>query len=420
VRTAFAATAFFRMIKPTDETAGPPRGDEIRLLDYAAVLLHRWRTVAACTTLAVLAGLAIVKLTPPVYSSTTVLVPSPESGERSSMMSQLPSFVTARMGGGGGGVGQKLVTGILHSRSLRDSVAARVARSLPGADRGEVYRVLARGTRKKVSPTDGSITIEVDARDPRVAAAVAEQFPGLINQFATRLAMEAAVAKRSVLENQLVEARERLAGSEQRLLEFQRSTGTGDVQEQARQGIQAATQLQQQIMAKEIEVAQLRRTLAPGHPRLQAGESDLATMQRQLNRVTGGGASGIFPGARQLPDLRARSAGVLREYATDEQVYIALSAELASAQANLREDVTVVSVLDPPMLPEVPRGSMLRVMTAALVLGVVLGVILAFVREYMARVRHDPDSEPFRAAVDGFKSDIGGLVGRRRRPTVAP
>lgn len=407
------------MIRPTDETAGPPRGDEIRLLDYVAVLLHRWRTIAVCTVLALLAGVAIVKLSPPVYSAGTVLVPSPESGERSSMMAELPAFVTARMGGGGG-VGQKLVAGILHSRSLRDSVGAQVLRTVPGAQPAEVSRVLSKGTRRKVSPTDGSIIIEVDARNPRVAAAVAAAYPGLINQFATRLAVEAAAAKRTVLENQLEEARQRLASSEQRLLDFQRNTGTGDVQEQARQGIQAATQLQQQILAKEVEVAQLRRTLAPGHPRLQAGESELATMRRQLDRVTGGGASGIFPGARQLPNLRAQSAGVLREYATDEQVYIALSAQLASTQVNLRESVTVVSVLDPPVVPEAPRGSLIRVMTAMLLLGIVLGVVLAFVREYLARVRQDPSNEPFHAAVDGFKSDIGGLVGRRRRPAATP
>jgi uncharacterized protein involved in exopolysaccharide biosynthesis len=323
--------------------------------------------------------------------------------------------------GGGGGVGQKLVIGILNSRSLSDSVIARVASSVPGTDKAAVSKVLAKGTRRKVSPTDGSITIEVDAPDPRVAAAVAAQFPGLINQFATQLVIDAARSKRAVLENQLIEARERLTDSEQRLLQVQRSTGTSDVEEQARQGIQAASQLQQQILAKEVEVAQLRRTLAPGHPRLQAGESELGTMRRQLDRVSGGGASGIYPGARQLPNLRAQSAGVLREYSTDEQVYIALSAELASAQAGLRQDLAVVSVLDPPVLPTTPRSSLVRVMSAALVLGLVLGVILAFVREYMARVRHDPDNEPFRNALDGFKSDLGGLVGRRRRtPTSRP
>ncbi|HEX6373825.1 MAG TPA: Wzz/FepE/Etk N-terminal domain-containing protein [Longimicrobium sp.] len=399
------------MIKHNDE-AGPPRGDEIRLLDYAAVLLHRWRTLVVCTVLAALIGVTIAKLTPPVYSSQTVLVPSPESGDRSSVMSQLPSFVTARMGGAS--VGQKLVTGILNSRSLRDSVAAKVVATLPGADAAEVSRVLVEGTRRQVSPADGSIAITVDARDPKVAAAVAGAFPALINQFATRLAVEAAAAKREVLENQLVEARERLASSEQRLLQFQRSTGTADVQEQARQGIEAASALQQQILGKEVQVAQLRRTLAPGHPRLQAAESELGTMRRQLERVTGGGASGIYPGARQLPNLRAQSAGVLREYETDERVYIALSAELANAQINVREDMTVVSVLDPPVVPKYPRGSLPRVLVASLMLGLVLGVIMAFVREYMARVRHDPDNEPFRAALDGFRSDVGGLLGRRR------
>jgi tyrosine-protein kinase Etk/Wzc len=408
------------MIKHNDEAAGPPRGDEIRLLDYAAVLLHRWRSIAVCTVLAVLAGIAIVKLSPPVYTSKTVLVPSPESNERSSMMSQLPTFVTARMGGGGS-VGQKLVAGILHSRSLRDSVAQRVMREIPGTTETEIYRVLDKGTRRKVSGTDGSITVEVDARNPKVAAAVAAQFPGLINEMATRLAVDAAGSKGTVLEKQVADAQEKLAISEQRLVDFQRNSGTADVQEQAKQGLEAATALQQQIFAKEVEVSQLRRTLASGHPRLQAAESELATMRGQLERVTGGGASGVFPGAREVPNLRAQAARVMREYKTDEQVYIALSAELANAQVNLREDMTVVSVLDPPLVPQSPRGSLPRVLTAALLLGLVLGVIVAFVREYMARVRHDPANEPFRAALDSFKGDVGGLVGRRRaRSTIAP
>jgi uncharacterized protein involved in exopolysaccharide biosynthesis len=407
------------MIKHNDEAAGPPRGDEIRLLDYVAVLLHRWRSIALCTVLAVVAGIAIVKLSPPVYTSRTVLVPSPESNERSSMMSQLPTFVTARMGGGS--VGQKLVAGILHSRTLRDSVATRVMREIPGTTEAEIYRVLDKGTRRKVSGTDGSITVEVDARNPKVAAAVAGHFPGLINEVATQLAVDAAGSKGTVLEKQVEAAREKLALSEQRLVDFQRNSGTADVQEQAKQGIEAATALQQQIFAKEIEVAQLRRTLAPGHPRLQAGESQLATMRGQLARVTGGGASGIFPGAREVPNLRAQAARLMREYKTDEQVYIALSAELANEQVNLRDDMTVVSVLDKPLVPQNPRGSLPRVLTASLLLGLVLGVIVAFVREYMARVRHDPDNEPFRAALDNFKGDVGGLVGRRRpRSTIAP
>ncbi|HEU4882487.1 MAG TPA: Wzz/FepE/Etk N-terminal domain-containing protein [Longimicrobium sp.] len=406
------------MIKHNDEAGDPPRGDEIRLLDYVAVLLHRWRSIALCTVLAVVAGIAIVKLSPPVYTSNTVLVPSPESNDRSSMMAQLPTFVTARMGGGS--VGQKLVTGILNSRSLRDSVAHRVMREIPGTTAAEIYRVLGKGTRRKVS-ADGSITVEVDAHDPRVAAAVARHFPGLINEMATRLAVDAAGSKGEVLEKQVAQAREKLAISEQRMVDFQRNSGTADVQEQARQGLEAASSLQQAIFAKEVEVSQLRRTLAPGHPRLQAGESELATMRGQLARVTGGGASGVFPGAREVPDLRAAATRVMREYKTDEQVYLALSAELANAQVNVREDMTVVSVLDPPLVPENPRGSLPRVLTASLMLGLVLGVILAFVREYMARVSHDPNNEPFRAALDNFKGDVGGLVGRRRpRSTIRP
>lgn len=405
------------MIKHNENGTGAGADDSIRLLDYVAVLLHRWRTIAVCTVLALAVGVTVAKLTPPVYRATTVLVPSPEQGgARSALMAELPPFVTGRMGGGG--ADRRLVTGILNSRSLRDSVAHRVAQGLKGVPREIIDRVVALETRRKMGATDGSITIEVDAPTPEMAKAVADAYPATINRIATQVTVEAAAAKREVLERQLADARARLARSEERLLSFQRSSGTADVEEQARQGLQAAGALQQQILAKEVQVAQLRRTLAPDHPRLQAGEGELATMRAQLDRITGGGASGIFPGARQVPELQAQAADVLREYKTNEQVFIALGAELADAQVNVSEDVTVVSVLDAAVLPELPQGSLVRVMMAAVLLGVALGTVLAFVREYLARVGGDPENEPFRAALDQFKTDVTGVFRPRgaRRP----
>lgn len=405
------------MIKHNENGARPPGDDAIHLLDYAAVLLHRWRTVAVCTVLAMVAGLAIAKLSPPVYRTGTVLVPSPEQGGSSGMMGELPAFVTARMGSGG--TDRKLVAGILQSRSLRDSVIETVARGFPDVPRAVVTEVVALETRRKVSGTDGSITIEVDAPDPRVAQAVANAYAGLINRMVTRLTVDVAAGKREVLERQLAEAGARLARSEARLLAFQRSSGTADVQEQARAGLQTAAALQQQILQKEVQVAELRRSLAPGHPRLRAAEGELSTMRGQLGRLTGGGATGVFPGARQVPELQAQAADVLREYKTNEQVYIALGAELANAHVNVSQDVAVVTVLDAALLPKAPAGSLPRVLVTAMLLGLVLGTLLAFVREYMARVRRDPDNEPFRVALDQFKTDVTGVFRSRGSRTPA-
>lgn len=405
------------MIKHNENGTRAAADDNIRLLDYVAVLLHRWRTIALCTVLALVGGLLLAKLSPPVFQSTSVLVPSPEQDNRSQLMAELPAFVAARVGSGSGG--RKLVNNILSSRSLRDSVTQAAARAVPDVPLETVALVVALDTRRKVSPVDGAITIEVDAPTARLAYAIADAYPALINRMATRMTVESASGKREVLERQLAQARERLSESEARLLAFQRSSGTADVEEQGRQGLQAAASLQQQILQKEVAVAQLRRTLAPDHPRLRAAEGELGTMRGQLERVTGGGAAGIFPGARQVPELQARAANVLREYKTNEQVYIALGAELANAQVNVSEDVTVVSVLDPPLTPRQPRGSLPRVMAAALLLGLVAGTVLAFVREYMARVRRDPDNEPFRAALDQFKTDVTGVFRSRGARTPA-
>ncbi|HEX5871701.1 MAG TPA: Wzz/FepE/Etk N-terminal domain-containing protein, partial [Longimicrobium sp.] len=218
------------MIRPNENGTRAAADENIRLLDYVAVLLHRWRTIALCTVLALAGGVLVAKLSPPVFRASSVLVPSPENNGRSQMMAELPSFVTARMGGGS--TDRRLVQGILNSRSLRDSVIEQVARRMPRLPRGTVAEVVALNTRRKVASADGSITIEVDAPDPRLAQAVAAAYPGLINRMATRMTVDAAATKRVVLERQLADARERLAQSEARLLSFQRRSGTSDVEEQ--------------------------------------------------------------------------------------------------------------------------------------------------------------------------------------------
>lgn len=409
------------MIKHNENGARPPGDDAIRLLDYVAVLLHRWRTIAVCTALSLTAGVLVIKLSPEVYSTSTVLVPSPEQGGgASSLMSELPSFMIGRMGGGG--TDRRLIQGILNSRSLRDSVIEAAARRVPGVPREAVEEAVALHTRSTTRTTDGATIIQVEAPTPALAHAIASAYPGLINRLATQLTVEGAADKRKVLERQLAEAGERLARSEERLLAFQRSSGTANVEEQARQGLQTAAALQGQILQKEVQVAELRRSLAPGNPRLRAAESELATMRGQLERVTGGGASGVFPGARQVPELQARAADVLREYRTNEQVYIALGAELANAHINVSQDLSVVSVLDEPLLPKVPNSSLFRVVAVSLLLGLVAGTMLAFLREYMARVQRDPQNEPFNAALDQFKNDFTGVFrrGGPRTPAGTP
>jgi uncharacterized protein involved in exopolysaccharide biosynthesis len=388
--------------------------DRVRLLDYAAVLLTGWRTIALVLVLTVAAAAAYHWLRPPTYVSRTTLIPAPSDADGRAQMlaASLPAGLAARLGGGGGN-NQKMIGAILKSEVLRDTLAERVARD--PAEMEQVHRILAKRTQIRQNPADGSIVVDVGARDPQLAARIAAGFPDLINEIATRLSVSAAHQKEEVIQRQLTDAQERLVRSEDALLAFQKSVGAADIPEQARQTLTAAAQFEQAIVQQELEVARLRRTVTADHPRLAAAVADLEALRGQLRRVTSGrSGNNVFLEQGQLPEIRAEATRLMRAFARDEQVYIALSAGLAGAQVDVKDNTALVTVLDPPKVPQVPVGSLPRLLVMATLLGLVLGIAVAFVREYMRRVPNDPESRTFMVALEDFRTDVGRLVPHRR------
>jgi len=386
--------------------------DEVRFLDVAAVVLRRWRLVAAITAATVLIALAVALLRPRLYTARTVLLPPPSQGDGraaliASQLGDLPG-----LGALGGSSNARLINVIARSRSLADTLVATLK---PPADTAAVIRtMLARRTRVEEN-SDGAVVVEVSGRDPRLAARVANAFPPLINAFSAKVSTESAQRKQEFLETQIRGASERLARSEAALLRFQKGQNAPEIGEQARRTIDAASDLQRQISEQEVRVAQLRRSATADNPALRAAEAELGTRRAQLRRLTGsGGGSPLFVPLGQSADLKAEVTRLTREYTRDEQVYVSLTGALAQAQIDANNNLPVVSVLDPALPPDRPSGFGVKVIGAvALVLGAVLGLLAAFVAEHLRRARHDPEGQRFFVAWDEFRGTVPGARARK-------
>lgn len=397
---------------------GEHRDQEVRILDLGAVVLRRWRLVAGTTLAVLLLAVTAALLRPMMYTATVVMLPPQEQGGgRADAIARQLAGAGIPGAGAVGSPNQRLIGALARSRSLSDSLVARVVG--PDGDReaaAQIREILGRYTELESKP-DGSLAVEVSGRDPRLAARVANAFPPLINALSVRVGVEAAVQKQQFLEAQLSRARESLERSEERLVTFQKRRNAPELQEQARRTVEAAAELQRQITAQELRVNQLLRTSTPDNPQLRAAQADLSALRGQLRRLTGGGAGPLFIPFQESPDLAATITRLQREYAKDEKVYLSLTAALAEAQIEVNNNLPVVSVLDAATVPSAPSGTSLKVILAvAGMLGLVLGLIAAFVAEHFARARHDPDGGLFFQAWEQFKGDLrrGGF---RRRDT---
>jgi hypothetical protein len=385
--------------------------EEISLLGLLAVLLRRWRTVITFLVVVLaLAGLYLL-LRPASYMSRTTLVPAPAKEDaRSGLLSlnaRLPSMIPGLAVGGNS---QQRQLGIIaKSHALQDSIIARM-KTAPITDdqREEVPRILDKRTTIKPN-TDGSILVEVRAPDARLAALLAQQFPSVINQIASYLARQAAAQKEQFLQGQLSTARERLVNSEQQLMTFQQKRDVPEVQEQAKQTVEAAAELQRDILEREVIVRQLSRFSTDNNPTLQKAIADLEARRDQLRRITGSTQKDntVFLPLRTSPELKLSTARLLREFGTEEQVYLALTASLAQAQIDANDNLPVVSILDAAEIPDRRADARpLKVLVVAVVLGLFLGVMYAFAREYMEAARARAENDAFFTAWGQFKRDL--------------
>jgi tyrosine-protein kinase Etk/Wzc len=402
----------------TEETSFSGRRgseEEINVLRLLAVPVRRWKAVLGTVVLFVLVAVAAVALQTKRYTAHTVLVPSPDQGaSRMSLVAQaqFPTSLAGLMVGGNSS--QRMVAGVMRSRTLADSLIHRLGID-PEADpaaAGEIRTLLA-GRVKVESNADGTIVISVSDTSPDRAARIANEFPELINGTLARIGSHAALRKQDFLEHQIGIVQDQLIRSEEQLVAFQVEQDVPEVQEQARRTLEVAASLQQRIIEQEIVVAQMRRTATPDNPELRAALAELGSRRGQLSRLTSGqgGGNQVFLSMRESPELKVAATRLLRDYTKSEQVYNSLTGALAETQIDVNNNLPVVSVLDPAIVPLFPSGLNSRLlMGMALIMGLVAGVVLAFGREYFLRARLDPANEPFFAAIDNLKSEVRGWL----------
>lgn len=389
--------------RPGDD-AGQPTGaaPDPMLASWAAIVLERWRMVAATMVAAIVAAVLVSLIWPDHYTAKTLLAlnQTQAADPRAQLLSsQLPMLLP---GFGGGSNDSKLVGTVLDSRSLKDSVENRF---------GERVRFTT-----TQDAADGSITVEVTDHDPERATRAAAAFPDLINGILARLSASSRGHKEHALRQQVALARRALDASEDSLVHFQRAQHVPDIEEQARQTIDAVVALQQQIAEKEVALSMLRRTATPDNPQLRSAVAELQALQRQVQQLSRGTAGQILLPLQTSPELKAVSLRLLGQYTTDQQVYISLLAALTQAEVDAVGDVPTVNVVDIPVVPEKPTGAPLPVVIAlAAILGLLAGIAAAIGGVRMREAEADARYAPLFGAWRGFRADLAGLVRFRRR-----
>lgn len=378
----------------TDNTHIPDTAedDEISLLDLLQTIVDNLRLLIIGPLVVGLAALGISFAVPPTFTATVKFLPPQQ--QQSAAASMLAS-----LGGLGGLAGAAAglknpadqYLAFMKSNSVQDELIERFKLQ----ERYETKfkddtRLTLTANARASSGKDGIITIQVDDKDPKFAADLANAHVDELQKLLARLAVTEAQQRRAFFEKQLTQVKEKFTEAEQAL----RATGVSSsvLKSNPTSALAAVAGLKAQVTAQEVKVGAMRGYLAETAPDFKQAMTELANLRAQL--------------AKQEKDEPAAAAGQgdyvakFREFKYQETLFELFARQFEMAKVDESREGAVIQVLDaaqPPERKSKPKKALIAII-ATLAAGFAL-LLFVFIRQALRNASQDSESAQKMAAL---------------------
>lgn len=367
--------------------------DEISLLDLLQVVVDNLRLLVLGPIMCGLVALGIGFVIPPTFTAKTQFLPPQQ--QQSSAASMLASL--GALGGlAGAATGLKnpadQYVAFLKSVSLQDILVERFKLM----DRYEAKiktdaRLALTGNVRIASGKEGLISIEVDDKDPKFAADLANAHVEELRNLLGRLAVTEAQQRRMFFEKQLSQTKDNLAKADLAL----KSSGINSsfLKSSPASAVEAVARLQAGISVQEVKLGTMRNYLTESSPDFKQALSELASIKAQLAK-----AEKEEPASRGASDYAAR----YREFKYQETMFELFAKHFELARVDESREGAVIQVLDlaePPERKVKPKKAMIAII-AAFASGFAL-LLFVFVRSALKNASQDKETKLKVAALRG-------------------
>ncbi len=359
--------------------------DEISLLDLLQVVVDNLRLLVFGPLACGLAALGIsFTITPTFTAKTQFLPPQQQQSAAASMLASLGA-----LGGlAGAATGLKSPAdqyiAFMKSVSLQDALIDR----LKLMERYEAkLKVDARqallGSVRIASGKDGLISIEVDDKDPKFAADLANAHVVELRNLLGRLAVTEAQQRRLFFEKQLQITKENLAKADLAL----KSSGINSsvLKSSPSSAVEAVARLKAGISVQEVKLGSMRNYLTENAPEFKQALNELTSLRTQLAK-----AEKEEPASKDASDYVSR----YREFKYQEAMFELFAKQFELAKVDESREGAVIQVLDvaqPPERKAKPKKALIGI-TATFASGFAL-LLFVFVRNAFKNAAQDESTK---------------------------
>ncbi len=348
-------------MNPTQQVEGIlEQHDSFTTLDLGILLLERKELILkSAFGFGALVAL-IVLLLPTQYKATTTFLP-PAQGQSSSsaLLSQLGNMgPLAAMGQGSLGLKNPLdlQVSLLKSESIRQAMVERfgLMSEFHTQRMSDALKKLDHKTEIEADSKDGLIHLSITDEAPQRAAQLANGYLDEYRKLTSRLVLDEAAQRRLFFEQQLRDAKDKLAESEESLKKTEQDSGLVQADSQARVLFQNAASLQAQITEKQVQVEAMRTYAGSGNADLLQAEKELSGLRSALAKLgVGKTAPDSFDLTKgQLPQANLEYIRKVRDVKYQETLFEILARQYESARLDEAKEGAPVQVVDRAQSPD--------------------------------------------------------------------
>jgi tyrosine-protein kinase Etk/Wzc len=243
-------------------------------------------------------------------------------------------------------------------------------------------RTALTGNTRATSGKDGLITVEIDDKDPKFAADLANAHVDELQKLLAKLAVTEAQQRRMFFEKQLGQVKDKMIAAEQTL----RATGVSGstLKSNPTAAVAGVAALQAQVTAQEVKVGAMRGYLAETAPDFKQAMNELASLRAQLSKQ-----EKDQPAATGQGDYVAK----FREFKYQETLFELFAKQFEMAKVDESREGAVIQVLDaaqPPEKKSKPKKALIAII-ATLASGFAL-LLFVFIRQALRNAGQDPEA----------------------------
>jgi uncharacterized protein involved in exopolysaccharide biosynthesis len=361
--------------------------DEISLLDLLETLAERFWLLVLGPLAVGLVALGGSFLVDPTFTARTMLMP-PQAQQ--SAAASLIQSLGALGGVAGAAAGIKnpndQIVALLKSRTLSDRMIDRfeLMKVYKAKLRQDARKSLEGKVRISAGAKDGLVSIEVDDKDPKRAAEMANAYVQELSRLMGSLAITEAQQRRVFFERQLKEAKDNMTRAEVAL----KSGGIeADIYKSSPQAaVTAVAQVQAQIAAQEVKLGAMRGYMTESAPEFRQGLVEMQALRAQLAKLEA--TEKTQPGSASSDYINR-----YRDYKYFETLFELFAKQYEIARVDESREGAVIQIVDPAIEPEwksKPKRAMIAVI-ATLAAGFAL-VLYVFVAKALKNASQDPET----------------------------